>query len=220
MNYIYYSLDCMIGLSLIGIARLAWIQDSDTLILICHLILLIVWIGAPLILHYLFKWLHDRGTAGSEYESDHGYEYESDHGYEYESDHGYEYESDHGSELDYGSTPGEHENIFESKELIEAMRKEIEELKKTLDKASDKKSLYSRFVAMYRGHKSSEVVNDGVNHNSMTTNSSVCVVCMESTYNTAFSSCGHVCCCDKCAKVINKCPICRKKITNRIRVYI
>lgn len=54
----------------------------------------------------------------------------------------------------------------------------------------------------------------------------LCSICLEREKNTAFFRCGHKCVCDKCAiKIINqprkdrKCPICRREIVGKLKIY-
>ena len=61
---------------------------------------------------------------------------------------------------------------------------------------------------------------DYVNRNS----NNICQICYENNKNTVFSPCGHTFCCYVCWEVlkkknINKCPICRKKIENCLKIY-
>lgn len=46
--------------------------------------------------------------------------------------------------------------------------------------------------------------------------SKLCCVCYKEKYNNVFIPCGHVCCCQNCAKRVynstHKCPICRQAI--------
>ncbi|XP_020656570.3 E3 ubiquitin-protein ligase LRSAM1 isoform X4 [Pogona vitticeps] len=46
-----------------------------------------------------------------------------------------------------------------------------------------------------------------------------CVVCMELQAQVVFLNCGHVCCCQTCSDALNTCPLCRKDIVHRIRLY-
>ncbi|XP_075572505.1 E3 ubiquitin-protein ligase LRSAM1 isoform X3 [Pelecanus crispus] len=48
---------------------------------------------------------------------------------------------------------------------------------------------------------------------------SECVVCMEQETQTVFLPCGHVCCCQTCCERLHSCPLCRKDITQRIRIF-
>ncbi|XP_065593751.1 E3 ubiquitin-protein ligase LRSAM1 [Cyrtonyx montezumae] len=48
---------------------------------------------------------------------------------------------------------------------------------------------------------------------------SECVVCMEQEAQTIFLPCGHVCCCQTCCKQLQSCPLCRKDIAQRIRIF-
>lgn len=48
----------------------------------------------------------------------------------------------------------------------------------------------------------------------------ICKICYVNEYNTAFSPCGHVVACAKCASSVTKCPLCRKPFTNVMRIYL
>lgn len=50
--------------------------------------------------------------------------------------------------------------------------------------------------------------------------SRTCKICYVNEYNTAFSPCGHVVACAKCASSVTKCPLCRKPFTNVMRIYL
>mmetsp|Transcript_15741 Transcript_15741/g.40133 ORF Transcript_15741/g.40133 Transcript_15741/m.40133 type:complete len:143 (+) Transcript_15741:181-609(+) len=45
-----------------------------------------------------------------------------------------------------------------------------------------------------------------------------CIICMARKYDTIFVGCGHMCCCNKCARRCDKCPICRTS-SDIIQVY-
>jgi len=46
-----------------------------------------------------------------------------------------------------------------------------------------------------------------------------CILCVDKDKNIKFN-CGHVVTCNECAKKIKECPICRKKITKKEKVYL
>ncbi|XP_077331283.1 E3 ubiquitin-protein ligase LRSAM1 isoform X1 [Lithobates pipiens] len=48
---------------------------------------------------------------------------------------------------------------------------------------------------------------------------SECVVCMEREAQSIFIPCGHVCCCTNCGDALHACPLCRRDIAQRIRIY-
>lgn len=48
----------------------------------------------------------------------------------------------------------------------------------------------------------------------------LCKICYEAEYNTAFSPCGHIIACAKCASSVTKCPYCRQSFTSVMRVYL
>ena len=57
-------------------------------------------------------------------------------------------------------------------------------------------------------------------------NTKLCSICLENEKNTAFFRCGHKCVCADCASRImklegylKKCPICRKDIVGKLRIY-
>lgn len=47
----------------------------------------------------------------------------------------------------------------------------------------------------------------------------ICVICMEAPSNVAFTDCGHMVCCDRCAVALPQCPMCRGPVQNWIRIY-
>lgn len=47
----------------------------------------------------------------------------------------------------------------------------------------------------------------------------LCKICYDAEYNTIFLPCGHVIACSKCASSVEKCPLCRKRYTNVMRIY-
>ncbi|NXI90094.1 LRSM1 ligase, partial [Psophia crepitans] len=48
---------------------------------------------------------------------------------------------------------------------------------------------------------------------------SECVVCMEQEAQMIFLPCGHVCCCQTCCERLHTCPLCRRDVTQRIRIF-
>ncbi|KAJ5908712.1 Zinc finger RING-type [Penicillium taxi] len=47
----------------------------------------------------------------------------------------------------------------------------------------------------------------------------LCQICFSEEQDAVIADCGHVCSCVGCAKQVDLCPICRKKITNVIKMY-
>lgn len=47
----------------------------------------------------------------------------------------------------------------------------------------------------------------------------LCIICCVEQYNTAFSPCGHVVACTKCARSLVKCQTCRRPFDKIIRLY-
>ncbi|XP_048414687.1 E3 ubiquitin-protein ligase LRSAM1 isoform X2 [Stegostoma tigrinum] len=48
---------------------------------------------------------------------------------------------------------------------------------------------------------------------------SECVVCLDCESQMIFLPCGHVCCCQTCAAGLYACPLCRKDIEQKVRMY-
>ena len=47
-----------------------------------------------------------------------------------------------------------------------------------------------------------------------------CVICLERDKNVVFLTCNHMVCCEQCANIVKDCPLCRKNITSRIKVFM
>jgi len=47
-----------------------------------------------------------------------------------------------------------------------------------------------------------------------------CRVCMDVEINTVFLPCGHLVCCDNCARSLQHCPICRAEIRGTVKTYL
>lgn len=46
-----------------------------------------------------------------------------------------------------------------------------------------------------------------------------CIVCMDAENDILFLGCSHLVCCSSCSTQISTCPICRKTIDQKIKVY-
>ncbi len=47
-----------------------------------------------------------------------------------------------------------------------------------------------------------------------------CVICLENDKNMVFLTCNHMVCCEECGQTLKKCPLCRKDISSRIKVFM
>lgn len=70
------------------------------------------------------------------------------------------------------------------------------------------------------GGSSSGMEEDEDEPNRQLDTNRTCKICYVNEYNTAFSPCGHVVACAKCASSVSKCPLCRKSFTNVMRIYL
>lgn len=50
--------------------------------------------------------------------------------------------------------------------------------------------------------------------------SKLCVVCMASERNCCFAPCGHINSCMDCALQLNKCPVCRLAVQQRVKAFM
>ena len=48
----------------------------------------------------------------------------------------------------------------------------------------------------------------------------VCKICIDKKINTVLLPCGHLVSCNECAYSLNKCPMCRKLINSKSRIYM
>ena len=47
-----------------------------------------------------------------------------------------------------------------------------------------------------------------------------CAICMDASCDVALVPCGHVCCCEGCARQLKECPSCRVDVEGTSRVYL
>lgn len=66
---------------------------------------------------------------------------------------------------------------------------------------------------------SDEQEDDEENETRIYSGDRICKICLTGEYDTAFVPCGHVVACAKCASSIIKCPICRKRFNDILRIY-
>ena len=48
---------------------------------------------------------------------------------------------------------------------------------------------------------------------------STCVICLDASPEIAFNPRGHLCACAGCAGSVTDCPICRRHVSKRLRIY-
>jgi len=82
--------------------------------------------------------------------------------------------------------------------------KKVEEVKKPLEEPSEKK------VEVPKEQGVLSIFGEGQ-----------CTVCYETKKLVVFYKCGHICCCENCARrfVRNRCPVCRQRVVDYIKVY-
>lgn len=47
-----------------------------------------------------------------------------------------------------------------------------------------------------------------------------CKICFDANFNTVFLPCGHLLCCEDCAKTIRTCPMCRSTVDSAKKVFL
>lgn len=52
------------------------------------------------------------------------------------------------------------------------------------------------------------------------TNERECVICLDAEADCLFQECGHIKCCMDCAECAKSCPMCRKVIKTKMKVYL
>lgn len=48
----------------------------------------------------------------------------------------------------------------------------------------------------------------------------LCDVCMDGDKCIMFELCRHVCVCEACAPMVDKCPLCRQTPTRKVAIYL
>uniref|UniRef100_F6Y8I1 RING-type domain-containing protein n=1 Tax=Ciona intestinalis TaxID=7719 RepID=F6Y8I1_CIOIN len=62
--------------------------------------------------------------------------------------------------------------------------------------------------------------SDNISSGQSNSNSQLCCkVCLNRDATIAFNPCGHLCVCQSCSPRLNACPICRRSIQQKIRIY-
>ena len=47
----------------------------------------------------------------------------------------------------------------------------------------------------------------------------LCIICMEKPRDIVFVDCSHLCCCQACSDKVTNCPLCRKQVTSKLKVF-
>ena len=47
----------------------------------------------------------------------------------------------------------------------------------------------------------------------------LCKICYEVEMNALFYDCGHVAACEECARQVDQCPVCRKRVVAVVRIW-
>jgi len=47
----------------------------------------------------------------------------------------------------------------------------------------------------------------------------LCCICLEKEKNILLLDCGHISVCERCARKLNACPLCRCDISSKIKIY-
>ena len=60
---------------------------------------------------------------------------------------------------------------------------------------------------------------DVLNENIKLKSEITCIVCRDKTRNVLYLPCNHLLTCNYCGPCLINCPVCRKQVKHRIRVY-
>ncbi len=63
------------------------------------------------------------------------------------------------------------------------------------------------------------IKNENENENDDNIDSNLCCICMTNNKDFALYPCGHKCLCEICKDCVDFCPICRRKITLKLKIY-
>jgi hypothetical protein len=47
-----------------------------------------------------------------------------------------------------------------------------------------------------------------------------CVICLDRVRGMVFQPCMHLCCCPLCAAAASSCPMCRRSIDSRLKIFL
>lgn len=47
----------------------------------------------------------------------------------------------------------------------------------------------------------------------------LCKICMDNELCMTFLPCGHLATCEDCARSVKECPICRKEISQKVKIF-
>lgn len=70
-----------------------------------------------------------------------------------------------------------------------------------------------------RHDKKRKMENEDNNNNNNNSENDTCIICMELQRDILYLPCNHLACCSKCSESLKNCPVCRKIITNKIKVF-
>jgi hypothetical protein len=59
-----------------------------------------------------------------------------------------------------------------------------------------------------------------VDEKSSSSGDNLCRICLDKERNILFKPCHHILTCADCSRTVRECPLCRKKIEKRVRIYL
>lgn len=76
-------------------------------------------------------------------------------------------------------------------------------------------------------NNSDNKINSSSNNNNNNNNdddnkdrAGICTICLDNKSNMMFIPCNHVCICESCRVINNKCPICNTVYTSQVKIYL
>ncbi|XP_060558859.1 baculoviral IAP repeat-containing protein 7-like isoform X2 [Ruditapes philippinarum] len=90
---------------------------------------------------------------------------------------------------------------------------------KAESKSNDSNRSPSKTVKPSTSASSSTDVETVLQENEKLKDMKLCKICMDNELCMTFLPCGHLATCEDCAQNVNECPICRKLITQRVKIF-
>lgn len=75
----------------------------------------------------------------------------------------------------------------------------------------------AKYNFLTSNYTASFVVNDALEEKTLEQQG--CRICEDAVKEVTFVPCGHIVACNACAQFLNECPVCRKAINSKVRIF-